>query len=111
ALVDLVLVNGRILAGDQDVQALAASRGRIVAAGSDAEVRALAGPQAKVIDLGGRRALPGFRDSHAHVLEAGLGLSEVSLKDAADEAEFGRRLREFGGKLPPGSWIVGGRGG
>src|SRR5260370_36205045 len=56
---------------------------------------ALAGPSARVIDLRGRRALPGFHDSHTHVLEAGLGLSQVSLKDAPDEEEFGRRLREF----------------
>src|SRR5437870_4685926 len=109
ALVDLVLVNGRILANDRDVQALAASRGRVVATGTDAEMRALGGPQAKVIDLRGRRALPGFRDSHVHVLEAGLGLAQVSLKDAPDEADFGRRLKEFDRKLPPGSWIVGGR--
>src|SRR5438128_2354041 len=82
ALVDLVLVNGRIWTADREVQALAAYQGRIVAAGADAEMRALAGPQARVIDLEGRRALPGFRDSHVHVLEAGLGLSQVSLKDA-----------------------------
>jgi predicted amidohydrolase YtcJ len=62
-----------------------------------------------VIDLRGRRALPGFHDSHTHVLEAGLGLSQVSLKDAADEEEFGRRLREFDHQLPAGSWILGGR--
>jgi predicted amidohydrolase YtcJ len=108
ALVDLVLVNGRILSGDRDVQALAALQGRVVAVGSDAEMRALAGPQARIIDLHGRRSLPGFRDSHVHSLEAGLGLSRVSLKDAPDEAEFGRRLREFDRKLPAGSWILGG---
>jgi predicted amidohydrolase YtcJ len=109
ALVDLVLVNGRIWSNDQEKQALAAARGRVVATGSDAEMRALAGPQTRVIDLRGRRALPGFRDSHVHVLGAGRGLSQVALKDAADEAEFGRRLREFDRKLPPGNWILGGR--
>jgi predicted amidohydrolase YtcJ len=109
ALVDLVLVNGRIWTADREVQALAAYQGRVVAAGSDAEMRALAGPEARVIDLRGRRSLPGFRDSHVHVLAAGLGLSQVSLKDAPDETEFGRRLREFDRKLPPGSWIRGGR--
>src|SRR5438105_2116803 len=109
ALVDLLLVNGRIWSNDQEWQALAASGGRVVATGSDPEMRALAGPQTRIIDLRGRRTLPGFRDSHLHLLEGGRGLSQVSLKDAADEAEFGRRLREFDGKLPPGSWVVGGR--
>jgi len=32
----------------------------------------------------------------------------VALKDAADEADFGRRLREFDHKLPPGRWMLGG---
>jgi len=112
ALVDLVLVNGRIWSNDQgkpEVQALAAAQGRIVATGTSAAMRALAGPPARVIDLRGRRALPGFHDSHTHVLEAGLGLSQVSLKDAADEEEFGRRLREFDHQLPASSWILGGR--
>lgn len=108
ALVDLLLVNGRIWSNDQEWQALAASGGRVVATGSDPEMRALAGPQTRIIDLRGRRALPGFRDSHLHLLEGGRGLSQISLKDAADEAEFGRRLREFDRKLPPGSWILGG---
>ncbi len=79
ALVDLLLVNGRIWSNDQEVQALAAARGRVVAVGADAAMRALAGPQTRIIDLRGRRALPGFRDSHAHVLGGGLALSKVSL--------------------------------
>src|SRR5262249_55740377 len=38
----------------------------------------------------------------------GLMLSQVDLKDAADEAEFGRRLRDFDKKLPLGRWMLGG---
>src|SRR5437588_8928256 len=78
ALVDLLLVNGRIWSNDQEMQALAASRGRIVAVGSSEEMHKLGGPEARVIDLQGRRALPGFRDIHCHILEAGRGVSQVS---------------------------------
>src|SRR5207244_640809 len=39
---------------------------------------------------------------------SGMRLSQVALKDAADEAEFGRRLREFDKKLPQGAWMLGG---
>jgi len=39
--------------------------------------------------------VPGFYDSHVHILGSGMRLSQVALKDAADEAEFGRRLQEF----------------
>src|SRR5690348_12195512 len=104
---DLVLSGGKVWTGaGKEVQAVAIWRGRIVAAGSNAEIRAI--KAAHTIDLHGRRVVPGFRDSHVHFLDSGLGLSRVQLKDAADEAEFGRRLREFDKKLPPGRWMLGG---
>src|SRR5262249_59051375 len=68
----------------------------------------LIGPGTRVIDLKGKRVVPGFNDSHVHVLGAGRGLSQVALKDAKDEEEFGRRLREFDRKLPRGRWMLGG---
>jgi predicted amidohydrolase YtcJ len=71
-------------------------------------VKALVGPKTKVIALAGRRVVPGIYDSHLHFLGGGLQLTRVDLKDAKDEAEFGRRLREFDRKLPPGQWMLGG---
>jgi predicted amidohydrolase YtcJ len=50
----------------------------------------------------------GFHDSHVHLLNGGLGLARVNLKDARNEAEFGRRLKEFDAKLPKGRWMLGG---
>jgi predicted amidohydrolase YtcJ len=52
--------------------------------------------------------VPGFYDSHVHLLGAGLQLSRVSLKNCVDEAEFGKRLREFDRKLPRDRWLLGG---
>jgi hypothetical protein len=108
---DLVLVNGKIWTVNRsqpEAEALAVWRGRIIAVDKSQEVQALAGPRTRVIDLKGQRVLPGFYDSHVHMLGSGLRLSQVALKDAADEAEFGRRLREFDRKLPPGRWMLGG---
>src|SRR5260370_10766898 len=96
ALVDLVLVNGRIWSNDQgkpEVQALAAAQGRIVATGTSAAMRALAGPPARVIDLRRRRALPGVHDSHTHVLEAGLRLLQGAPHGAGGEEGFRGLLR------------------
>lgn len=107
---ELVLLHGRIWTGDPqrpETDAVAVWHSRILAVG-EKEVEALVGPSTRVIDLAGRRALPGFRDSHVHMLDAGLGLSRVALKDAPDLAEFARRLREFDGKLPRGRWMLGG---
>jgi predicted amidohydrolase YtcJ len=108
---DLVLHNSRIHTQNKaqpEAQALAAWGERILLVGTDADVKPLIGPNTKAIDLQGRRVLPGFHDSHVHFLASGMRLSQVALKDAPDEKEFGRRLREFDKKLPPGRWIVGG---
>jgi predicted amidohydrolase YtcJ len=108
---DLVLHHGRITTQNKaqpEAQALAAWGERILLVGTDADVQPLIGPNTKVIDLKGRRVVPGFHDSHVHFLSSGMRLSQVALKDALDEREFGRRLRAFDKKLPPGRWIVGG---
>jgi predicted amidohydrolase YtcJ len=107
----LVLVGGKVWTGEKDspeAQGIAVWRDRILRVGTDAEVRALAGPGTQVLDVHGRRVVPGFNDSHVHVLGGGSGLSRVALKDAADEVEFGRRLHDFDAKLPRGRWILGG---
>jgi predicted amidohydrolase YtcJ len=108
---DAVFVNGRIWTVDPakpEAQAVAVWRGRILRVGTDAEVKQLAGPNAKVIDLGGQRVVPGFYDSHVHFLGGGQQLSRVELKDAKDEAEFGRRLTAFDRNTPRDRWLLGG---
>lgn len=63
---DLVLVNGRVVTVDQAftvTEAVAVRDGRILALGTTAEIRRLAGPKTEVIDLQGRSAVPGFIDS------------------------------------------------
>jgi predicted amidohydrolase YtcJ len=108
---DLVLLNGKIWTVDKarpEVEALAARGGRIVALGKTADIKRLAGKKTRIIDLAGRRVLPGFYDSHVHLLGSGLRLAEVALKDAKNEAEFGKRLRAFDRKLPRDRWMTGG---
>ena len=118
---DVVLRNGRVLhastAHERDahattaapLQSVAIIGERIVAVGPEEEVEGLVGPGTRTIDLGGRLVTPGFHDAHVHFAGGCLGLRRVYLKDAADEAEFGRRLREFDAKLPEGAWMTGGR--
>lgn len=109
---DLVLTGGKVWTGDParpEAEAVAVWKGRILKVGSDADVKPLIGPNTTVIALGGKRVVPGFYDSHVHLLGGGQQLARVELKDAADEAEFGRRLQEFDAKLPRDRWIVGGK--
>lgn len=65
-------------------------------------------PAKRVIDARGRRVVPGFYDAHVHLLGGGQRLSQVALKDAKDELEFGRLLTEFDRKMPRDRWMLGG---
>ncbi len=108
---DLVVLNAKIWTvnrANPEAEALAVVRGRIAAVGASADLRRLVGPKTQVLDAKGRRIVPGFYDSHVHLLGSGLRLSEVALKDAKDEGEFGKRLREFDHKLPRDRWLLGG---
>jgi predicted amidohydrolase YtcJ len=108
---DIVFKNGKIWTVNPkqpEVQALAIWRQRILVAGPDSEIASLVGPTTRVIDLAGRRVVPGFHDCHVHFLGGGRRLSEVSLKDAADEIEFGKRLSEFSARQPRDRWMLGG---
>jgi predicted amidohydrolase YtcJ len=110
-IADLVVFNGKIWTVNKsqpEAEALAVWRGRILAVGSNTLVRKFLGARTQVIDLKGRRVVPGFHDSHIHLLGSGQRLNEVALKDAKDEAEFGRRLKEFDRKLPRDRWLLGG---
>jgi predicted amidohydrolase YtcJ len=110
-MADVVLTDGKICTVDPakpEVEAVAIWHGRILAAGTNDQIKKLVGERTRMIDLKGRRVLPGFYDSHVHLLGSGMRLGEVALKDAKDEAEFGRRLREFDKKLPRDRWLLGG---
>ena len=52
--------------------------------------------------------MPGFIDSHVHFIFGGLRISQVSLKDARDEAEFAARIARKAKTLGPQKWILGG---
>ena len=109
--VQVVFVNGKVWTVNRaqpQAEALAVSNGRVDAVGTTEEIKRLAGPGTRVVDIGGRRVLPGFYDSHVHMLGSGLRLTEVALKDSKDVAEFGKRLKEFDAKLPRDRWLLGG---
>lgn len=106
---DVVLVNGRIYTVDPArpwAEAVAISGTRIAAVGSTAEVKALAGPVTRVIDLRGAFALPGFNDAHVHIDSTGALLVGVNLLDVHEPAAFTRRIGEAAARLPKGSWIT-----
>lgn len=109
---DLVVINASIHTGNRSqpkARALAVSGNKIIAVGSDAEIRALVGPKTRVIDAGGKTVVPGFNDAHVHFLETGQQLSSVDLRDAKTPQEFVARIKAFAARLPKGRWILGGQ--
>lgn len=107
---DLVLLNGRVWTGLQDVpsaQAIAIRGNRIFRVGADREIKKLVGKQTQVIDLEGRLVLPGFNDAHIHFLGGALGLTEVDLTGASTVEEMTRRVAEYARQHPNATWITG----
>ena len=105
---DLILVGGQVLQFDRPaVQGLAIQGERIVALGSDADMRALAGPQTRVVALQGRTVIPGLIDSHIHAIRAGLTeMTEVSWIGATSVQDGLDRLRQAARHQPAGTWLV-----
>lgn len=107
---ELALVGGRVFLADPGntvVQAVAVRDGRVVAAGSDAEVRAWIGAGTEVVELGGRLVTPGFNDAHVHFGPGGLSLLAVDLLGTTSTAEVERRVAAAASAAAPGEWIVG----
>ena len=109
-LVDRILYNGHIRTLDDQqpiVSALAMSGERIVALGSDDEIRTLAGPGTVQDDLNGRHVVPGMTDAHVHwqlltdalhsVILYNLPSKQAALDLVADRAQ----------QMPVGQWITG----
>ena len=79
---ELIITNAKVLTMDAQhprAEAVAMAAGRILAVGSTAEIRALAGAGCREIDAGGRSLLPGFVESHLHLVLGGSELTQLQL--------------------------------
>jgi predicted amidohydrolase YtcJ len=99
---DLIITGARVLTMDEArprAEAVALADGRIVAVGSRAEVEALAGPETRVIDAGGRTLLPGFFESHLHLF-GGAELAHLQLTGATGADALARAFRDHAAAHP-----------
>ncbi|HEX7836116.1 MAG TPA: amidohydrolase family protein, partial [Kofleriaceae bacterium] len=107
---DVVLVGGDLWTMDPQHPRAAAVAWRgdqIVAVGDDAQIRALAGPSTRVIDLHGRSATPGLIDAHCHLYGLGSDLEHVSVRDLSSEAATVAVVAEAAKTRPAGQWLIG----
>jgi predicted amidohydrolase YtcJ len=109
-LIDFVLDNARVVTCDEagtPAEAVAVSAGRIVAVGRSDTVRSAAGPGFRVVDLDGSVVLPGFVDTHPHLLHFGtLAEPLVDLFDAISHNDIAERIATRADQVPPGEWIM-----
>jgi len=111
----IIYLGGPILTLDAQsrvVEALGIEGDRIGAVGSEAEVRAWAGPGARSIDLGGHALLPGFIDAHGHFPGTGIFARVVDLNsppigEVETIDELVQRLRRKAAETSRGDWVIG----
>jgi predicted amidohydrolase YtcJ len=106
---DTVLVHGKIWTENPqqpESEAVAILGNRIVAVGSSARILKSVGPSTKLIELAGKRVVPGFNDAHVHLVAGGSSLASVQLGDTRSEAEFRQRIADFAKAQPKGTWIL-----
>jgi len=107
---DTVLHNGRVY---PDVnpqirfEALAIKDRRISQLGSNSDILKLAESTTIKIDLQGNTVLPGFHDSHIHLLHFGMLLRNLDLTKISSIKELTEQIREHVGKGPPDKWVLG----
>ena len=109
--VTLILIHGKIWTVNpqqKEAEAVAISGNRIAAVGSTSEISRLTQPGTRVIDVHGRRVLPGFNDAHVHFYSGGANLTGPQLRYTKSERELRDKLGAFAHQLPPGEWITGG---
>ncbi len=109
---DKLFINGMIFTADKEnpySQAMAIKDDRIAWVGSDEEAKILSSDAGEVIDLNGKRTLPGFIDCHMHaMLMADFSGYICALPPEVNSIEeLVDRVSEVRAVRGPGAWIEG----
>ena len=110
--VTTVFTGGTVLTVDSkfsQAEAIAIRGNKILAVGTDAQVRAAAGENAKIIDLKGKTVLPGFIDPHTHVVAGSVVdsiMEYVGMARFGTVAEVLKHLEKMTKDKAPGEWVV-----
>jgi len=107
--VDLIVINGKVYAGDggELAEAVAVTGNKVVRVGTNREVQRLRRAQTVVVDAKGGAVVPGFNDAHAHLINGGLSLDQISLSDAKTIDDIKDTIRVWSEAHPERAWITG----
>lgn len=107
---DLIITNGNIISVDNQntiIEAVAISADTIMDIGSSKQIAEYIGENTKVIDLKGKTAIPGFIDSHAHLIGTGKAQINLDLREAQNWDEVLYLVAKAAQNKRRGEWIIG----
>ncbi|HIC64221.1 MAG TPA: amidohydrolase, partial [Gemmatimonadetes bacterium] len=109
-LADVVLTNGKVVTVDDalpEAQAIAIRGDRIIAVGTNEEIKALVGELTSTIDLAGRLALPGFIEGHGHYTSLGRSKTILDFTQVESWDEIVAMVEDAVQSASPDQWIEG----
>lgn len=105
---DLIVLNGRLITfadTAEGASALAITGDRIAAVGEESDIRALAGPDTRVINAGGHTVLPGFIDSHVHLFQGSAELDALNLHEVRGHDALARAIQGYARSRPDDDFL------
>ena len=106
----LALINGHVVTVDSakpEAEAVAIAGERILAVGTNEEIRRHIGTTTRVMDVGGRLVIPGFIEGHGHLLGLGDTRRKLDLTTARTWDEIVARVAAATRSVPRGTWVIG----
>ena len=106
----LVLLDGHVVTVDStkpEAQAVAVAGDRIIAVGTNEEIKRLVTAATRVIDVHGRLVTPGFTDGHGHFMALGESKLELDLTTARTWDDIVAQVGRAAKTAKPGEWILG----
>lgn len=107
---DLILHNGNFISLNEKkpyFSALAVKKGKIIKIGQYDEIKSLQGKNTKEIDLLGKTAIPGFIDTHIHLISLGLDMQVIDLHGINTKSVLISKLKRKIRDTPKNNWIKG----
>jgi hypothetical protein len=108
----LVILNANVItlnSKQSKAEAVAIQNEKIIAVGSNREIRKYTENETKIIDVKGGTVVPGFVDCHVHMTSFGWSLQSLNLRDTKSIKELKQELKQYAEKNSDKDWILGGR--
>ncbi|KMT17109.1 hypothetical protein BVRB_2g041630 [Beta vulgaris subsp. vulgaris] len=110
-IADLLVTNAFIYTSDPSfpvANSMAIKNGRILGLGNYSSLQGLEGSKTEKLNLEGKIVVPGFIDSHLHLLYGGLQMTQVELQGVSTKQEFIMKIETAVKSKKEGVWILGG---